>query len=188
MKELPGPARQEGLSKRAMGVKRRFWTVLQATLAFTLVSMSVQAEGLVQLLHGLNEVEVGIADLDEDAKTCGITKELIKNTVALALKENTPIKVIDENSRGGYAADIYVRISTTYIPNVDLCLRGIELAVRKLVTLKDNEKTIAGLVTIWDVNNLSSGIRDGYPGWLQKNLSEGLELLASNWFSQNYIR
>ena len=82
MKELPG-SRQEGLSNMAMGVKRRFWTVLQATLAFTLVSMSVQAEGLVQLLHGLNEVEVGIADLDEDAKTYGITKELIKNNVAL---------------------------------------------------------------------------------------------------------
>jgi hypothetical protein len=93
----------------AMGVKRRFWTVLQATPAFTLVSMSVQTEGLVQLLHGLNEVEIGIADLDEDAKTCGITQELIKNNIALALKENTPIKVIDENSRGGYAADIYVR-------------------------------------------------------------------------------
>ena len=80
--------------------------------------MSVRAESLVQLLHGLNEVEISVAGLDEDAKTCGITRELIKDTVALALKENTPIKVIDENSEGGYAAGIYVRISTTYIPKV----------------------------------------------------------------------
>jgi len=53
--------------------------------------------------------------------------------------------------------------------------------------LKDNEKTIPGLVTIWDVSNLSSGTRDGYSGWLQQNPSEGLEQLASAWFSQNYI-
>jgi hypothetical protein len=43
-------------------------------------------------------------------------------------------------------------------------------------------------VTIWDLSNLSSGIRDGYPGWLLKDLSKDLEQLALNWFSQNYIR
>ena len=80
---------------------------------------------------------------------------------------------MDENSRGGYAADIYVRISTTYIPNVDLCLRGIELAVRKLVTLKDNEKTIAGLVTIWDVSNLSSGNKRRLSGLASKESVRG---------------
>jgi hypothetical protein len=157
-----------------------------ATLAFTLASMSLHAEDLRKLLGGLDEVQIGVAELDDDAKTCGLTEELIKRTTALTLKENTPIKIIEGKSAD--KADIYVRISTTYIPKIDLCLSGIELAVRKLVTLKDNEKTIAGLVTIWDVSNVSSGIRDGYPGWLQKNLSEGLKQLASDWFLQNYIR
>ena len=104
-------------------------------------SMSVRAESLVQLLHGLNEVEISVADLDEDAKTCGITKELIKNTVALALNENTSIKVIDENSEGGYAADIYVRISTTYIPKIGPMPQRDRAGGQK-ASYFDNEKTM----------------------------------------------
>jgi hypothetical protein len=185
MKELPGPARQEGLSKMAIGLKRGFWTVLQAILAFTLASTSLHAEDLKKLLGGLDEVRIGVAELDEDAKTCGLTEELIKNTTALTLKENTPIKIIEGNSAD--KADIYVRISTTYIPKIDLCLSGIDLTVRKLVDVKDKENAVTGLVAIWDASNLSSGKRDGYPIWFQKSLSDGLNQLASDWFLQNYI-
>jgi hypothetical protein len=157
-----------------------------ATLAFTLASMSVHAEDIKKLLGGVNEIRIGVAELDEDAKTCGLTEELIKSTTALTLKENTPIKIIEGNSAD--KADIYVRISTTYIPRIDLCLSGIELAVRKLVDVKYKESTVTGLVTILDASNWSSGKRDGYPIWFKKSLSEGLNQLASDWFLQNYIR
>ena len=157
-----------------------------ATLTFTLASMSLHAEDLKKLLSGVNEVRIGVAELDEDAKTCGLTEESIKSATELTLKESTPIKIIEGSS--AYNADIYVRISTTYIAELDLCISGIELAVRKLVDVKDKEKTVPGLVKIWDASNLSSGKRDGYPTWLQKSLSEGLNQLASDWFLQNYIR
>jgi hypothetical protein len=82
--------------------------------------MSLHAEDLKKLLSGANEVRIGVAELDEDAKTCGLTEELIKRTTALTLKENTPIKLIEGNSED--RADIYVRISTTSIPVLDLCI------------------------------------------------------------------
>jgi len=59
--------------------------------------MSVRAESLVQLLHGLNEVEISVADLDEDAKTCGITKELIKDIHNL----HTKVRPMPQRNRAG---------------------------------------------------------------------------------------
>ena len=105
-----------------MRVKKRLWIILQTTLAFSLASMSLYADDLKKLLGGVNEVRIGVADLDRDAITCGLTKELIKNTTALSLKADTPIKIIEGNSTD--TADIYVRISTTYIPEIDLCISG----------------------------------------------------------------
>lgn len=44
-----------------------------------------------------------------------------------------------------------------------VCLSSIELGVKKVVDLKDREKTVTGLVTIWNAGNLSSGNRYDYP-------------------------
>jgi hypothetical protein len=177
-------------AKVPRGIKKRFWIFLQTTLALSLASVPVyadtsvpiNAENLTKLLRGITEVGIMVDHLDEDTRTCGITEDLVKSTTELTLKKNIPVTITDVFHSN---ADVYVRITTNYIEQVDVCLSSVEMEVKKLVSLKDGNKTVTGLVTIWSAGNLSSGNRPDYPSWFQENLSKGLTQLSSDWLLQN---
>jgi pyocin large subunit-like protein len=172
------------------GIKKRFWIFLQTTLAFTVAnvpvcadpSVPINAEDLSKLLRGITEVGIMVDHLDEDTRTCGITEDLVKSTIEHTLKKNIPVTITDVFQSN---ADVYIKITTNYIAQVDVCLSSIEMEIKKLVGLEDGNNTVTGLVTIWSAGNLSSGSRPNYPRWFQENLSKGLTQLSSDWLLQN---
>ena len=68
-------------------------TFIAACLALLLVAPSAHA---LDELKGVNKVRVSIADVDDDAKQCGLTKEVIERRFLQSAQFLTGIKIVRE--------------------------------------------------------------------------------------------
>jgi len=85
-------------------------------------------------LHGLTHVGLAVEDLDEDAKRCGITKDLIRDSVAYTMSASK-LKLSEDDWS---APLIYIRASAMVQRNPVQCISDVSVELMNMQKVQLN--------------------------------------------------
>jgi hypothetical protein len=134
---------------------------------------------------GINEVKILIEDLDDDARYCGIEREIVRQSILTQLR-NTTIDLSEESS----APALYVNISTLSYPSSRLCVATVSLSLRATVVpalsihREMSPKFIFG-ARIWFRGGILSGSRADFQKMIYDQVALLTDQFINDWTYDN---
>jgi hypothetical protein len=143
---------------------------------FSMVSASAWAQQ-DQALRGIASVNLVIEELDEDAKTCGVTESVLDTSVRFVLSQSR-IKI--NSSASSY---IYINVNVMSLTSSDSCVYNYSVSFNSSVKVVANN--VFAIAETWSKGGISVYRRSETPRRVAENIERVTKSLVVEWSKAN---